>query len=126
MSQKWKCHKNGKLELLNAQRIPGTKKNMVSPASKACLIEIPVNISWLDAKDNILASAKAVLPLGMRIPIGKQDGKSGILMSEEIIVIRVQGPCEDEIPARLIITKQNTTKDVKPGDEYKNVKKLGL
>lgn len=25
-----------------------------------------------------------------------------------------------------IITKQNTTKDVKPGDEYKNVKKLGL
>ena len=24
------------------------------------------------------------------------------------------------------ITKQNTTKDVKPGDEYKNVKKLGL
>jgi hypothetical protein len=25
-----------------------------------------------------------------------------------------------------IITKQNTTKDVKPGDEYKNVKKLSL
>ena len=25
-----------------------------------------------------------------------------------------------------IITKQNTTKDVKPGDEYKNVKKLHL
>ena len=25
-----------------------------------------------------------------------------------------------------IITKQNTTADVKPGDEYKNVKKLGL
>ncbi len=25
-----------------------------------------------------------------------------------------------------IITKQNTTVDVKPGDEYKNVKKLGL
>ena len=25
-----------------------------------------------------------------------------------------------------IITKQNTTKDVKPGDEYKNVKKLNL
>ena len=25
-----------------------------------------------------------------------------------------------------IVTKQNTTKDVKPGDEYKNVKKLGL
>ena len=25
-----------------------------------------------------------------------------------------------------IITKQNTTKDVKPGDEYKNVKKLKL
>jgi|TARA_B100000959_G_scaffold274848_1_gene327312 hypothetical protein len=25
-----------------------------------------------------------------------------------------------------IITKQNTTSDVKPGDEYKNVKKLGL
>ena len=25
-----------------------------------------------------------------------------------------------------IITRQNTTKDVKPGDEYKNVKKLGL
>jgi hypothetical protein len=25
-----------------------------------------------------------------------------------------------------IITKQNTTKDVKPGDEYKNVKKLQL
>ena len=24
------------------------------------------------------------------------------------------------------ITKQNTTKDVKPGDEYKNVKKLNL
>jgi hypothetical protein len=106
-----KYHKNGKLELLNAQRIPGTKKNMFSPASKACLIEIPVNISWLDAKDNILASAKAVLPLGMRIPIGKQDGKSGILMSEEIIVIRVQGPSEDMIPARLIIAKQNTRED---------------
>ena len=25
-----------------------------------------------------------------------------------------------------IITKQNTTQDVKPGDEYKNVKKLHL
>ena len=25
-----------------------------------------------------------------------------------------------------IVTKQNATKDVKPGDEYKNVKKLGL
>ena len=25
-----------------------------------------------------------------------------------------------------IITKQNTTVDVKPGDEFKNVKKLGL
>ena len=25
-----------------------------------------------------------------------------------------------------IITKQNTTSDVKPGDEYKYVKKLGL
>ena len=25
-----------------------------------------------------------------------------------------------------IITKQNTTSDVKTGDEYKNVKKLGL
>ena len=25
-----------------------------------------------------------------------------------------------------IITKQNTTKDVKPGDEFKNVKKLSL
>ena len=106
-----KYHKNGKLELLNAQRIPGSKKNLISPASKASLIDIPVNISWLDAKDNILASAKAVLPLGMRIPIGKQDIMPGILMSEEIIVIRVQGPSEDMMPARLIISKQNIKED---------------
>ena len=33
---------------------------------------------------------------------------------------------KDEAAGVGIITKQNTTADVKPGDEYKNVKKLGL
>lgn len=35
-------------------------------------------------------------------------------------------PLPEEAAGVGIITKQNTTKDVKPGDEYKNVKKLHL
>ena len=35
-------------------------------------------------------------------------------------------PASEDAAGVGIITKQNTTVDVKPGDEYKNVKKLGL
>ena len=35
-------------------------------------------------------------------------------------------PTKEDAAGVGIITKQNTTKDVKPGDEYKNVKKLSL
>ena len=43
------------------------------------------------------------------------------------LIDKIQNVYKSEDAAGVgIITKQNTTKDVKPGDEYKNVKKLHL
>ena len=62
---------------------------------------------------------------------GKHDeanNKAGVI-KERIppLLNKIQKLYKNEDAAGVgIITKQNTTKDVKPGDEYKNVKKLHL
>jgi hypothetical protein len=56
------------------------------------------------------------------------DIKAGIIKERiPALLDKIQNLYKSEDAAGVgIITKQNTTQDVKPGDEYKNVKKLHL
>ena len=52
-----------------------------------------------------------------------------VLRSVPLLINDLRKPgiwSEEDAAGVGIITKQNTTQDVKPGDEYKNVKKLHL
>ena len=102
----FKFHSDGELELLDAQPIPLAKKSFVAPGSKGALVEIPIEISWLDSENNVLASVAATIPLGIRIPVGENPSEPGMLMPEEVCVLRVPGPAADVAPAQLVVSKR--------------------
>ena len=103
---------------------------------------MPINVGNNKANEadinkaaKLLGAAQASLSHGLELADAVLKGNDGMAraISSTIkdswppLINKIQNVYKSEDAAGVgIITKQNTTKDVKPGDEYKNVKKLHL
>ena len=93
------------------------------------------NETDINKEAKLLGAAQASLSHGLELADAVLKGNDGMAkaISSTIkdswppLIDKIQNVYKSEDAAGVgIITKQNTTKDVKPGDEYKNVKKLHL
>ena len=125
---------------------PGREKQVKALKGK---VDNPYAVAWAsynkskDKKEDVdqfaparaLGEAQSSLMHGLQMAqnIIKKDYKLAEVQAKVIaenwppLIDKIQNIYKKEDAAGVgIITKQNTTQDVKPGDEYKNVKKLGL
>ena len=89
-----------------------------------------------DSVARVLGKAEASLSHGLEMAQNIINKKYSMAEVQAEIIVQNWPPLidsikniyktEEDAAGVCIITKQNTTKDVKPGDEYKNVKKLHL
>ena len=103
---------------------------------------MPINVGNNKANEDgdsvarVLGKAEASLSHGLEMAQNIINKKYSMAEVQAEIIVQNWPPLIDNIKNIYkteedaagvgIITKQNTTKDVKPGDEYKNVKKLHL
>ena len=103
---------------------------------------MPINVGNNKANEDgdsvarVLGKAEASLSHGLEMAQNIINKKYSMAEVQAEIIVQNWPPLIDNIKNIYkteedaagvgIITKQNTTKDVKPGDEYKNVKKLSM
>ena len=103
---------------------------------------MPINVGNNKANEDgdsvarVLGKAEASLSHGLEMAQNIINKKYSIAEVQAEIIVQNWPPLinniknvyktKEDAAGVGIITKQNTTKDVKPGDEYKNVKKLHL
>jgi len=84
--------KTGELRLLSADPIPPSNKTVRSPNAEGGFFKIPVDVQWLDADGMVLTSVRTTIPLGTRTPASEKNVEAGMLLGNEVFVLRVPGP----------------------------------
>ena len=83
---------DGGLKLISADPISPEKANPRTPNGQGGYFEIPIRIDWLDRDGEIASGTDSILPVGIRTPASGATNPPGLLLPEQMIVLRVPGP----------------------------------
>jgi hypothetical protein len=80
------------LDLVSANSMPPSKKTPRAPNRNGGVFEIPIQIDWLDKTGSVVSSTQTVIPLGTRVPVSEGNTVPGVILPENLVILRVPGP----------------------------------
>lgn len=92
-----KYTEEGGLVMVSADPVQPSAKTPRTPNRDGGIYEIPVGIEWLDGDGLVVSSAETILPVGTRILCSEDNPVAGLLMAENLVVLRVPGPAAGEV-----------------------------
>ena len=95
----------GMLELVNAQQLEPSAKKRSSPGVNGAMSLLPVEITWLDEGNKVLATSGTVIPLGLRVSPQEGSTEHGLIPEQNLFVLRVKCSAEKQIPSQIKIEK---------------------
>jgi hypothetical protein len=96
------------LSLLEARRIPDLRKQVQTPGLRGSAWIIAYKLIWVGTDAGEILSTKIEVPIGIRTVMGETSPCQTILPSQGILVVRAEGPVDEDQPKAIRLIRTGT------------------